>query len=250
MLKKRIIPCLDVRNGKTVKGVNFKNIAEVGDPVELAANYCAQGADELVFLDITASHEKRKTLLPLVEKVAETINIPFTVGGGIASVEDAGTLLKAGADKVSINSSAVKSPGLIADLSSQFGSQCIVLAIDALLTKKGWKVTTNGGRNTTAFQVVDWARQAVQLGAGEILLTSMQQDGVRKGFDIPLTQAVAQCVNVPIIASGGAGDYSHFKSVFKEGLADAALAASIFHYGDISIRKLKNYLKKERIPIR
>jgi len=250
MLKKRIIPCLDIRNGQVVKGINFKNIAEVGDPVTLARNYCAQDADELVFLDITASSEKRKTLLSLVERIAEAINIPFTVGGGISTVADAGLLLRAGADKVSVNSSAVKNPHLLTDISAQYGSQCVVLAIDALMSSTGWKVTTHGGKVTTTLDAPSWAQCGVALGAGEILLTSMQQDGVRTGFDIPLIRAIERKVNVPIIASGGAGDCRHFKDVFKHAKADAALAASIFHYGDISIPKLKNYLKEEKIPVR
>lgn len=250
MLKKRIIPCLDIQNGRTVKGVNFKNLQEVGDAVTLAQSYCEQGADELVFLDITASVEKRKTLLPLVEKVGETINIPFTVGGGIGSIEDVELLLQAGADKVSLNSSAVRNPQLIEDLAQRFGSQCIVLAIDALRVTDEWKVSTLGGRKTTERSVIAWAQEGANRGVGEILLTSMQQDGLRTGFDLPLTSAVAAAVNLPLIASGGAGALHHFKEVFQQTGADAALAASIFHYKHIAIPQLKNYLQQAQIPIR
>ena len=250
MLAKRIIPCLDIKNGKTVKGINFENITDVGDPVELGALYAAMGADELVFLDITATIEKRKTLSELVTRIAKHINIPFTVGGGISSVEDVSVLLACGADKISVNTSAVLNPQLISDLSSQFGSQCIVLAIDTKFINGEWYVFLNGGRTATEIKTVDWAVRAVALGAGEILLTSMNNDGTKDGFALDITRAVSEAVNVPVIASGGAGTMEHFVDVFENGKADAALAASIFHYKEIGIPELKSYLKDKGIEVR
>ena len=249
-LTKRIIPCLDVKDGKTVKGINFVNIKSVGDPVELAALYAEMGADELVFLDITATNEKRKTLSELVTRIAKRINIPFTVGGGISSVEDVSLLLKCGADKISINTSAVKNPQLIADLAKQFGSQCVVLAIDTNFEDGEWFVYLNGGRVKTDIKTVDWAKKGVELGAGEILLTSMNHDGTKDGFALDITRAVSEAVHVPVVASGGAGTMQHFVDVFLEGKADAALAASIFHYKEISIPELKKYLNDNRIEVR
>ncbi len=250
MLAKRIIPCLDVKNGRTVKGINFQNLQDAGDAVELAQIYSEQGADELVFLDITATNEKRQTLSELVRKVAAEINIPFTVGGGINSVEDIEVLLNAGADKVSINTSAVKNPQILSDAAKNFGSQCIVLAIDAGIVENEWKVFLNGGRIETDLNAIEWAKRGVELGAGEILLTSMNADGTKKGFEIELTQIVSESVNVPVIASGGAGNLTHFVEIFREGKADAALAASIFHFREIEIPTLKNYLRKHNIEVR
>ncbi len=250
MLAKRIIPCLDIKNGQTVKGINFENITDVGDPVELGALYAQMGADELVFLDITATNEKRKTLSELVTRIAKHINIPFTVGGGISSVEDVSVLLACGADKISVNTSAVRNPQLIADLASQFGSQCVVLAIDTKCIDGEWFVYLNGGRIPTDIKTVEWAKQAVALGAGEILLTSMNNDGTKNGFALDITRAVSEAVNVPVIASGGAGTMEHFVDVFDDGKADAALAASIFHYKEIGIPELKTYLKKKGIEVR
>jgi imidazole glycerol-phosphate synthase subunit HisF len=250
MLKKRIIPCLDIKDGQTVKGVNFVNIRNAGDPVELAKSYVLQGADELVFLDITATIEKRKTLVSLVEKIAENINIPFTVGGGIGSVEDVRALLSAGADKVSINSSAVKNPDLINELANAFGSQCVVLAIDTNTEAGEWMVYVNGGRTATKIKTTDWAKEAENRGAGEILLTSMQNDGTKNGFAIELTKLVSGNVNIPVIASGGAGNMQHFIDVFNNGNADAALAASIFHFGEVKIPDLKTFLETNNIPVR
>ncbi len=243
MLTKRIIPCLDIKNGRTVKGVNFVDIKDAGDPVELALLYSQQGADELVFLDITATVERRKTLVELVKEVAAAINIPFTVGGGISTVEDVSVLLQNGADKISINTSAYKNPQILSDMSKEFGSQCIVLAIDTKKEDDGeWYVYLNGGRTKTDTRTTDWAKQAVDLGAGEILLTSMNNDGTKAGFALDITSALSELLPVPIIASGGAGTMEHFKDVFKEGKADAALAASIFHYKEIGIPELKKYL--------
>lgn len=250
MLAKRIIPCLDVKDGRTVKGTNFVNLRDAGDAVELAKIYSANGADELIFLDITATVEKRKTLSELVKKVAREINIPFTVGGGINTVEDIEILLASGADKVSINSSAVKNPQILMDAAKNFGSQCVVLAIDAKNTEKGWKVFLNGGRVETEFDAVEWAKRGVELGAGEILLTSMNADGTKNGFEIELTKLVSESVNVPVIASGGAGKIEHFTEVFEQGKADAALAASIFHFREIEILTLKNYLRSQNIEVR
>ncbi len=251
MLTKRIIPCLDIRDGRTVKGINFENIRDAGDPVELALLYSQQGADELVFLDITATVEKRKTLIELVKRVAANINIPFTVGGGISAVEDVAVLLQHGADKVSINTAAFKNPGLIKELSNRFGSQCIVLAIDTKKEADGeWYVYLNGGRTKTEAKTIDWANQAVALGAGEILLTSMNNDGTKAGFAVDITSLLSNQLSVPVIASGGAGTMQHFKEIFEEGNADAALAASIFHYKEIEIPALKAYLSAEKISIR
>jgi imidazole glycerol-phosphate synthase subunit HisF len=250
MLAKRIIPCLDIKNGKTVKGINFENITDVGDPVELGALYAKMGADELVFLDITATNEKRKTLSELVTRIAKHINIPFTVGGGISSVEDVSVLLACGADKISVNTSAVLNPQLISDLASQFGSQCVVLAIDTKYMEGEWYVFLNGGRIPTDIKTVEWAKKAVALGAGEILLTSMNNDGTKDGFALDITRAVSEAVNVPVIASGGAGTMDHFVDVFEKGKADAALAASIFHYKEIGISDLKAYLKDKGVEVR
>ncbi len=251
MLTKRIIPCLDIKDGRTVKGINFENIRDAGDPVELGALYAAQGADELVFLDITATVEKRKTLSELVNKIAHKINIPFTVGGGISSVEDVSVLLQNGADKISINTSAFKNPQLIYDLAKQFGSQCVVLAIDTKKEADGeWYVYLNGGRTKTETNCFDWAKQAVELGAGEILLTSMNNDGTKQGFALDITQQLSEHLSVPIIASGGGGTMEHFKDVFLNAKADAALAASIFHFKEIEIQDLKQYLKKHEIAVR
>ena len=250
MITKRIIPCLDIKDGRTVKGINFENIKDAGDPVELAIEYAKQGADELVFLDITATNEKRKTLSELVTRIAKHINIPFTVGGGISSIEDVFLLLNAGADKISINTSAIKNPQLITDMANQFGSQCVVLAIDTKYENNEWFVYLNGGRVKTELKTIDWAKQAVALGAGEILLTSMNNDGTKNGFAIDITKQISEAVNVPVIASGGAGSMEHFKNVFENGKADAALAASVFHYKEITIPELKSYLKSNQIEIR
>ncbi len=250
MLAKRIIPCLDIKDGKTVKGVNFVNIKDVGDPVELGSLYARMGADELVFLDITATNEKRKTLSELVTRISGHINIPFTVGGGISSEEDVSVLLNCGADKISVNTAAVKRPELIRELANRFGSQCVVLAIDTKEIEGEWYVYLNGGRVPTDIKTVEWARQAVELGAGEILLTSMDHDGTKNGFGIDITRRVSEAVNVPVIASGGAGTMEHFKEVFDAGKADAALAASIFHYKEIGIPELKSYLRSEGLTIR
>ncbi|MDD3489228.1 MAG: imidazole glycerol phosphate synthase subunit HisF [Paludibacter sp.] len=250
MLAKRIIPCLDIKDGKTVKGINFLNITDVGDPVELGSLYAQMGADELVFLDITATNEKRKTLSELVTRIAQHINIPFTVGGGISSVEDVSVLLACGADKISVNTAAVHNPQLISDLAAQFGSQCVVLAIDTKCIDGEWFVFLNGGRVPTDIKTVDWAIEAVRLGAGEILLTSMNNDGTKDGFALDITKAVSEAVNVPVVASGGAGTMAHFVDVFNEGKADAALAASIFHYKEIGIPELKQYLKNEGVEVR
>ncbi|UCE93928.1 MAG: imidazole glycerol phosphate synthase subunit HisF [Flavobacteriaceae bacterium] len=250
MVSKRIIPCLDIKDGRTVKGVNFVGLQDAGDPVELADRYSREGADELVFLDITATKEKRKTLLELVEKVARKVNIPFTVGGGISSVEDVNLLLRAGADKISINSSAVKNPELIRQLANKFGSQCIVLAADAKLINGKWKVFLVGGRVETELDLFDWVAQGVRLGAGEILFTSMDHDGTKNGFANETLKQLSELVNVPIIASGGAGNIQHFCDTFKEGKADAALAASVFHYKEIEIKELKSTLDNQGINVR
>lgn len=250
MITKRIIPCLDIKDGRTVKGINFENIKDAGDPVELAIEYAKQGADELVFLDITATNEKRKTLSELVTRIAKHINIPFTVGGGISSVEDVSILLNSGADKISVNTSAVKNPQLIKELANQFGSQCVVLAIDTKFENNDWYVYLNGGRVKTDLKTIDWAREAVALGAGEILLTSMNNDGTKDGFAIDITKQISEVVNVPVIASGGAGTMQHFKEIFENGKADAALAASVFHYKEIAIPELKKYLKEKNIEVR
>jgi cyclase len=251
MLAKRIIPCLDIKNGQTVKGVKFLDIKEVGDPVELGALYAQQGADELVFLDITASHEKRKTFVDLVKRIAQHINIPFTVGGGISELSDADALLCAGADKISINSSAVKNPQLISDLALNFGNQFVVVAIDARqLQGDEWTVTVNGGRIPTEKRLFSWAREAEERGAGEILFTSMDHDGVKQGFANGALAKLSDERSIPIIASGGAGAKEHFKDVFTIGKADAGLAASIFHFNEIPIPELKDYLRNEGIAIR
>ena len=251
MLAKRIIPCLDIRDGRTVKGVNFENIRDAGDPVELGAFYASQGADELVFLDITATNEKRKTLSELVNRISHHINIPFTVGGGISSVEDVNILLQNGADKISVNTSAFKRPELIKELSKEFGSQCVVLAIDTKLEADGdWYVYLNGGRVKTNTKCRDWAKQAVDLGAGEILLTSMNHDGTKQGFALEITEQLVKDLPVPIIASGGGGNMEHFEDVFNIAKADAALAASIFHFKEIGIPELKLFLKEKGIEIR
>ena len=250
MLTKRIIPCLDIKDGRTVKGVNFENITDAGDPIELASHYAKNGADELVFLDITATNEKRKTLFELVSRIAKKINIPFTVGGGISSAEDVSILLNSGADKISINSSAITNPLLITKLANQFGSQAIVLAIDVKFENGQWVVFSNGGKVRTGLEAVAWARDAVYLGAGEILLTSMNNDGTKSGFALDITREISESVNVPVIASGGAGSMEDFRKVFKEGKADAALAASIFHYREIEILQLKKYLQAENINVR
>ncbi len=250
MLTKRIIPCLDVKDGKTVKGVNFENIKVVGDAVELGAKYAAEGADELVFLDITATNDKRKTTGDLVKQIAKNITIPFTIGGGISSIADVETLLNCGADKISINSSAVRQPSLITELANAFGSQCIVVAIDTKLISEQNFVHTNGGKFKTDLRTEDWAKQCQELGAGEILLTSMDHDGTKNGFALDILKHLTQRLSIPIIASGGAGNKTHFKAVFLEANADAALAASLFHYNELSIPDLKNYLIQENILIR
>ena len=250
MLTKRIIPCLDVKDGRVVKGVNFVNLRDAGDPVDCARAYDAAGADELVFLDITASHEARSIFIDVVNRTAEQVFMPLTVGGGINSVDDIRRLLNAGADKVSINTSAVRNPDLIREASERFGAQCIVVAIDAKRIGNEWKVFTHGGRNETDKQVVHWAEEVSRLGAGEILLTSMNTDGTKNGFDLELTKAVTGAVNIPVIASGGAGTCEHFADVFEKAGADAGLAASIFHYGEIPIRDVKSYLRGRGIPVR
>lgn len=250
MLTKRIIPCLDIKNGRTVKGINFVDLRDAGDPVELASIYAKEGADELVFLDISATEEKRKTLAELVYHVAETINIPFTVGGGISSVEDVDILLKNGADKVSINSSAVKRPELINELVAKFGSQCIVVAIDAKQVDGKWKVHLVGGQVPTELNLFDWAKEVEERGAGEILFTSMDHDGTKNGFANEALAELSELVNIPVIASGGAGTIAHFTDTFKDGKADAALAASVFHFKEIEINTLKQELKEEGIPVR
>ena len=250
MLKRRIIPCLDIKDGRTVKGVNFINLRDAGDPVELAKVYVKQGADELVFLDITATVEKRRALAGLVERIAAEINIPFTVGGGIDTVEDVALLIKAGADKVTVNSSAVKRPGIIPEIAGQFGSQCVVVAIDTKLIDDEWIVIVNGGRTPTELRTFTWARKVEELGAGEILLTSMNNDGMKLGFSIEITGEVSRNVNIPVIASGGAGLMEHFREVFFNTGCSAALAASIFHFGEITIPDLKRYLSNENISVR
>jgi cyclase len=250
MLAKRIIPCLDVKDGRTVKGTNFTDLRDAGDAVELAKIYSGHGADELVFLDITATNEKRRTLSELVRQVAAEINIPFTVGGGINSIADIEVLLGSGADKVSINTSAVKNPKLLEEAAKNFGAQCVVLAIDAKLVGNEWLVFLNGGRTATDLSVFEWAKQGVDAGAGEILLTSMNADGTKQGFEIDLTKMISESVNVPVIASGGAGSEKHFVEVFTKGKADAALAASIFHFREIEIPRLKKYLKEQGISVR
>lgn len=250
MLTKRIIPCLDIKNGRTVKGVNFLDLRDAGDPVELAAKYAQEGADELVFLDISATEERRKTLANLVLRVAEQVNIPFTVGGGISSVEDVDILLKSGADKVSVNSSAVKNPQLINELSAKFGNQCIVVAIDAKQIDGQWKVHLVGGKVPTEIDLFDWAKEVEQRGAGELLFTSMDHDGTKNGFANEALAKLAKTVNIPVIASGGAGNTQHFIDTFQIGKADAALAASVFHFKEIEIHALKSDLQSAGIPVR
>ena len=250
MVTKRIIPCLDIKDGRTVKGVNFVGLRDAGDPVELADRYSKEGADELVFLDITATKDKRKTMIDMVEKVARKVNIPFTVGGGISSVEDVNALLRAGADKVSINSSAVKNPQLINDLANKFGSQCVVLAVDAKNINGEWKVFLVGGRVETELNLFDWVKEGVERGAGEILFTSMNNDGTKDGFANDALKKLSEIVNVPIIASGGAGSVQHFVDTFKQGKSDAALAASVFHFKEIEIVDLKNTLAEEGLKVR
>lgn len=250
MLAKRIIPCLDVRDGQTVKGVRFVDIQQVGDPVELGAEYARQGADELVYLDITASHEKRKTFADLVKRIAHNLNIPFTVGGGISEFSDAEVLLSAGADKISINSSAVKNPGLIDQIAKGFGNQFVVVAIDAKLTDGEWEVYINGGRIPAGRELFSWAKEVQDRGAGEILFTSMNHDGVKNGFACEALSKLSEMLSIPVIASGGAGKMEHFTEVFREGKADAALAASIFHFKEISISDLKGYLHENEVAVR
>ena len=250
MLAKRIIPCLDIKDGRVVKGVNFVNLRDAGDPVEQARPYDEQGADELVFLDISATHEARKTTLDLVGRVADTVFMPLTVGGGIRTVEEMHALLLAGADKVSVNSAAVKRPELLSEGAARFGAQCVVLAIDARRSGPSWEVYVNGGRVPTGIDAIEWAKRGVELGAGEILLTSMDADGTLAGFDLELTRTVAEAVSVPVIASGGAGTVSHFAEVLTEGKADAALAASLFHDGKLKITQLKQQLEMKNIPVR
>jgi imidazole glycerol-phosphate synthase subunit HisF len=255
MLAKRIIPCLDVKEGRVVKGVRFENLRDAGDPVEIAKQYDAEGADELVFLDITASYEKRGILLDVVRRTAEAVFMPLTVGGGIRNTEDIRSLLKSGADKVSLNTRAVENPQLLQDGAEKFGAQCIVLAIDAKRKdsknpSKGWEVYTHGGRTATGKDAVEWAKEGVQLGAGEILLTSMDQDGMKNGYDLELTRAISESVNVPVIASGGVGALEHLADGITEGKADAVLAASIFHYREYSVKQAKEYLRSKNISVR
>jgi cyclase len=250
MLAKRIIPCLDIRNGKTVKGINFENVVDVGDPVELGAKYALDGADELVYLDITATHEGRKLFADLVRRISEHLNIPFTVGGGINRVEDADILLSAGADKVSINSSAVKKPDLIDRVAGAFGKQFVVVAVDAQFKEGRWTVFVNGGRIATDKELFSWAKEAQERGAGEILFTSMNHDGTKSGYACEALKKLSTQLSIPVIASGGAGEKEHFVEVFAEGKADAALAASIFHYNEIPIPELKSYLRKNNVIVR
>ena len=252
MLSKRISPCLDVKDGKVVKGVNFVGLREVGDPVDLAEKYDQEGADELVFLDITATSDNRNTMVDVVERTAEKVFIPFTVGGGIRSTEDMRLMLRAGADKCSLNSAAVRNPDLINEGARKFGNQCVVLAVDGKMRAdgSGWNVVIAGGRIDTGIDALQWIEEGVRRGAGEILLTSMDADGTKKGFDIPFLKAVRKTVRVPVIASGGCGSLEHFAEVFEEDAADAALAASLFHYGELSIGEVKQYLKKKGVPVR
>jgi len=251
MISKRIIPCLDVKNGRVVKGVSFINLKDAGDPVELAEFYDSQGADEIVFLDITASHENRKTVIDLASRTAEKVFIPYTIGGGIGTIEDVREILKRGADKISVNTAAINNPSFIKEASRVFGSQCIVVAIDAKSTKEGyWEVYTHGGRTPTGLDAVKWAKKAEKLGAGEILLTSMDKDGTKDGYDIELTKAIVEEVNIPLIASGGAGKLEHIRDVFLQADADAALVASIFHYGKYTIKEVKEYLREQDIEVR
>ena len=252
MVAKRIIPCLDVKEGRTVKGVNFEGLRDVGDAVELGRHYAKEGADELVYLDISATREGRSTFTRLVERIADGINIPFTVGGGISSIDDASRLLDAGADKISINSSAINRPELIREAAEKFGSQCVVVAIDAKKRADGtgWNIYKNGGRLDVGIDAVEWAKKVESLGAGEILLTSMDGDGTKAGYDLELTRAIADSVSIPVIASGGAGTLEHFKEALTDGGADAALAASLFHYKELEIKEVKEYLRNEGISVR
>lgn len=250
MQYKRIIPCLDIKDGRTVKGVNFVGLRDAGDPVELARRYVEEGADELVFLDITATIENRKTLADLVHRVASVIDIPFTVGGGIRSVEDAKVILNAGADKVSINTAAVDNPQLISDISNELGSETLVIAIDIKLDNGDWKVVVQGGNKVTDINAVEWAKEVEKLGAGEILLTSMNKDGTKEGFDIDATKAISEAVKIPVTASGGAGTIEHFADVFNQTNVSAALGASVFHFGEVAIPQLKQYLRELNIPVR
>ena len=251
MLAKRIIPCLDVRDGRVVKGVNFVNIRDAGDPVELARFYSDQGADEIVFLDITATHEARKTVADVVERTAEQVFVPLTVGGGIRTLDDFRELLRAGADKISVNSAAVARPELITEAAERFGSQCVVLAVDARSRGDGtWEVVVAGGRKPTGLDLLEWVKKGEALGAGEILLTSMDADGTKAGFDLPMTKAVTEAVGIPVIASGGCGGLSHFAQVFEETGCDAALAASLFHFGELTVPQVKDYLRARNIPVR
>lgn len=251
MLAKRIIPCLDVRDGRVVKGVNFVNIRDAGDPVELARYYSDQGADEIVFLDITATHEARKTVADVVERTAEQVFVPLTVGGGIRTLDDFRELLRAGADKISVNSAAVARPELITEAAERFGSQCVVLAVDARSRGDGtWEVVVAGGRKPTGLDLLDWVKRGEALGAGEILLTSMDADGTKAGFDLSMTKAVTEAVGIPVIASGGCGSLSHFAEVFEETGCDAALAASLFHFGELTVPQVKDYLRARNIPVR
>ncbi len=250
MLAKRIIPCLDIKDGRTVKGINFVNLRDAGDPVELGARYSEEGADELVFLDITATHEKRKTLAALARDIARHLNIPFTIGGGISSLEDVDALLDAGADKVSINSAAVRRPELIGELARHFGSQFVVLAVDARAIDGEWYVHLNGGRIPTDIRLYDWVKEAENRGAGEILFTSMNHDGTKAGFALEATARVSEMVQIPVIASGGAGSADHFYDIFTTGKADAGLAASIFHFEEVVIGDLKHFLQDRNVPVR
>lgn len=250
MLKKRIIPCMDIKDGRVVKGVNFLGLTDAGDPVTLASKYAFEGADELVFLDIAATLENRKTLSDLVTKVASEINIPFTVGGGVNTVDDAEKLIKCGADKISINSSALKNPDLISAISKRLGNQAVVVAIDVKLINGNWEVYINGGSKATGLNAIEWAKRAEQSGAGELLLTSMNSDGTKAGFSLEITNSICNAVNIPVIASGGAGSKEHFAALYTQTQVSAALAASVFHYGEIKLPELKEYLKTKNIPIR
>lgn len=252
MLTKRIVPCLDVNMGKVVKGINFVNLKDVGDPVDIAQYYNKEGADEIVFLDITATYEKRKTLIDVVERTGEKVFIPLTVGGGISGIDDFKVILRAGADKISVNSAAIRNPNLIYEAADKFGSQCVVVAIDAKKRAEGqgWDVFIEGGRKNTGIDAIEWVKKVENLGAGEILLTSMDADGTKNGYDIELTKAVAESVNIPVIASGGCGSLEDFYDVFEDTGADAALAASLFHYGELEIKDVKEYLYKRDIPVR
>jgi cyclase len=250
MLKKRIIPCLDIKDNRTVKGVNFENVIDAGDPIELAKRYVLEGADELVFLDITATQEKRKTLTELVRRIAAEINIPFTVGGGIHSLEDAKAIIDSGADKISVNSAAILNPELISEIAKTYGNQCVVVAIDTKLIDGEWLVFRSGGKISTGLNAVAWAKTVERLGAGEILLTSMNNDGTKSGFACEITKQISEAISIPVIASGGAGTMAHFAEVFHQTNATGALAASVFHFAQISIPELKKYLKNQNIPIR